>query len=151
MHAATTKTRDFPGRIQTRYWLIIRLQHPTGEVSFHPSQGFASENGEPHGNQGTRSRIEQSVRLRHAKQSISQIRTRSSAGNHLGIVTERVRYLAITGDNFLLQFAEVNQVLSRQVIHGTNQIGKAALHYKIHAFALECLNGARSTGQDAAE
>src|SRR5579864_5363122 len=85
MHSATTKTGDFPSRIQTSYWLIIRLQHPTGEVSFHPSQGFAGENREPYGNQGARSRIEQSVRLRHANQSVSQIRTHSSDGGHLGI------------------------------------------------------------------
>src|SRR5205085_1355409 len=51
----------------------------------------------------------------------------------------------------LLQFGEVNQGLSRQGIHGTDQVGKAALHDKVLAFALERLDGARGSGQNAAE
>src|ERR1700676_1757701 len=99
MYAATTKSCNLPSRIQTRDRLIIRLQHPTREVGFHPSQRFARENGEPHGNQGAGSRIEQSMRPGHANQPVSQIRTCPSDGRDLSILTERVAYLAIAGDD----------------------------------------------------
>src|SRR3989440_5814908 len=151
VHTPTTKTRHLTSSIETRNRLIIRLQHTTSKVGLHSSQRLARENRESYSNQGTRGRIEQLVRLRHANEPVSQERARPSDCYHLSVLTESIPYLAVARHNLLLQLGRINQCLSSQFIHGANQAREGAFPNKVHTLPLEGLNGARRTREDPAE
>ena len=117
---------------------------PRIQVGFNTAQSLARDDPKAHGDQGTGTRIEQPMRPRHADEPVPNVGSRSADGRHLRVFAETIFDLAIPSPRLLFQYFEIDEILTRDLVHAPHELGQGWPDDEIFTLFLEGLHWRRS-------
>src|SRR2546430_17481942 len=114
MHAATTESGDLTRRIEACERRSVGSENASGQVGLKAAHRLARQDSEANRDQGTRSRIQESMRRHDPDQAVAKVAARDTNCEGLLILRHPIADLAVTGGDFALQLVTIEPGRIRQ-------------------------------------